>query len=338
MSTVKHKIFLSATPVKNSAVEYFPALNLLKPEMFPSLKQYTDTYVDWYWSGRTLKPAGLRYPEEFKERTKDFIIRRTRKEVLPDLPLVTKDYNYYEMGKEIQKAYDQGVEKLKDFLLTNKDNTNSNEFRVELQGHMMILYHITGLAKVAPILDYVEGWLNSSDDGNGDGKLAIFHHHIDVGDLLEKKFLELGIPSVRIKSTMSVDKREEILDRFRNEKDVRIFLGPTLACGEGIDLEFCSYAIQAEREWNPANEEQVEGRFVRATPESIEKAAKGLLKITMMIPVAVGTIDEFFAELIERKRQAVTQTLDGVQGTSWNQSEIMVELAKIAIKRLTANV
>jgi SNF2 family DNA or RNA helicase len=132
---------------------------------------------------------------------------------------------------------------------------------------------------------------------------------------------------------MNVEERVKLLDKFRNDDDFRVMIAPTLAMGEGYDLEFVETAILLEREWNPAKEEQVEGRFIRATPESIEKAKRGELKATVVYPVAVDTIDEFFAELVERKRQYVKETLDGKSDYKWNESDIMLELARITVER-----
>lgn len=330
---VKYKIFLSGTPIKNNAVEYFPALNLLRPEIFPHRQRYINTWVNFYYKDSGVKKAaGIKYPEEFKELTKDFIIRRTRKEVLPELPEINRDYQYYEMMSDVQLAYDAGVRKLDKFLKTT--DRNDKGFNAGLYSHMMVLYHITGLSKVTHIRDYIEDFIDNSSNHE---KIAIFHHHVDVGDAFELQFEKMGIPSVRIISAYDPYKRTEILDRFRNDPEVRFFIGPTLACGEGIDLEFCEKAILVEREWNPANEEQVEGRFIRATEEMVEKAkAKGQSHFDVVYPVAVGTIDEFFAELVERKRQYVTETLSGKSTQAWDESEIMLELAQRAIKKLAA--
>lgn len=326
--TVKHKIFLSGTPIKNHAVEYFPSLNLLRPDLFPDRTRFIQDHVGFYREGNKLKPAGIRYPEDFKELTKDFIIRRTRKEVELDLPEIVRDFKYYEMGQGVQKAYDKGVKRLDKFL--NENSESSRTFRAELHGHMMILYHLTGLSKVEPIIEFAEEFMDGHDEGQ---KLAFFHHHIDVGDLLEAKFKELKIPTARIISQYNASRRVEILDKFRNDKEIRFFIGPSLACGEGIDLEFCDQGVLCEREWNPANEEQVEGRFIRATPELV---AKGVKSFNMVYPVAIGTIDEFFAELVERKRQYVTETLSGKKQSPWNETEIMLEIAKRAIESAKA--
>lgn len=327
---VKNRIFLSGTPIKNNAIEYWPALNLLRPNLFPNRKRFIADEVGYYLSSKgKWKPGGIRYPAQFQEKTKDFIIRRTKKEVLPDLPMITRDYRYHEMTNDESQAYRMGVKKLEDFL--KNANPRADDFARNLQGHMMILYHITGLAKISPIMEYLDEFLEAESDS--ERKIAIFHHHIDVGDILEKHISDRGVGYTRIKSSMDVGTRQELLDRFRREPDTRFQIAPTLAMSEGYDLDFADTGILLEREWNPANEEQVEGRFIRATPESIEKAAKGLLKATMVYPVAVSTIDEFFAELVERKRQSVQETLDGKASIQWDESEIMLDLAKITVER-----
>ena len=131
---------------------------------------------------------------------------------------------------------------------------------------------------------------------------------------------------------MDASDRQEHLDKFRNDRDVRIMIAPSLASGTGYDLEFADIGIMLEREWNPSKEGQVEGRFIRATPESLAKAARGELKATMVYPIAINTIDEWSTELIERKRQSVDSTLDGT-ATEWNETDVMMELAKITIAK-----
>jgi SNF2 family DNA or RNA helicase len=327
---VKHKLFLSGTPIKNNAVEYWPALNLLRPQMFNNRKQFITNEVGYYLTSKgTYKPGGIKDPKEFQEKTKDFIIRRTKKEVLPDLPAITRDYRYHEMNSDESQAYALGVKKLDDFL--KNANSKSFGFTSQLQSHIMILRHVTGLAKISPIMEYLDEWLEAESDSNR--KIAIFHHHIDVGDILEKHIRDRNVEYVRIKSSMDVSIRQQLLDNLRNNPTIRFMIAPTLAMSEGYDLDYVDIGILLEREWNPANEEQVEGRFIRATPESIAKAAKGELKATVVYPVAVNTVDEYFAELVERKRQHVSETLDGKADHQWNESDIMLQLAQITVQK-----
>jgi len=316
-NSVKHIISLSGTPIKNNALEYFPILNLLRPEMFPSLHHFESNYVDYYWNGKSYKAGGIRNPERFLEKTSDFIIRRTRKEVLPDLPSITRDYKYYPLSDEVRKEYGKRVKDLSNFL----DEERGTDFQVNLLAMLGILRHLTGLAKIEPTIEYTLDFIENDENHP---KIVIFHHHIDVGDVVEIKLKELGIKTLRIKSSQDSMERENQIDQFRSNPDIPVLIIPTLAGGEGINLQFCSHAIIMEREWNPANEEQAEGRFSRIGSTSSS--------ILVNYPVATGTIDEYFAEIVERKREIVGVSLDG-KSDSWDHSSIMLELAEKVVNK-----
>ena len=83
-------------------------------------------------------------------------------------------------------------------------------------------------------------------------------------------------------------------------------------------MQFCSKAIIMERQWNPANEEQAEGRFKR-----IGQLAKNI-KVTY--PIVLGTIDEYFTELVEQKRAMFKETMTGEE-VQWDEQSNVVALA-----------
>ena len=100
-------------------------------------------------------------------------------------------------------------------------------------------------------------------------------------------------------------------------------IASTLAAGEGLNLQFCSDAVILERQWNPANEQQVEGRFHRFGQ---------LNNVSITYMLASGTIDEYFTELVEIKRAIVAATLDNKE-IAWNQQSLMRELAEVLVTR-----
>lgn len=311
---VKYVMATSGTPIKNNAGEYFPILNILKPEIFREQSDFIQSWTNSYRSGFGWKVGGLRNPSQFKEFTKDFIIRRNRKEVLPDLPTIRRSYQYTSMNDEVGKRYQAEARNLQDYLMnTDSEDENRGEHILAMMNRMR---HLTGFAKIESVLSYVEEFLEN-EEGE---KLTIFHHHIDVAEILAIKLAEMtGVKVFQLKSTMNPEDRTYIIDAFKDYEGSSILLAPTLACGEGINLQFCSHAIIMEREWNPSNEEQAEGRFSRigSTADSIE----------VIYPVAIGSIDELFAEYVERKRQYVSEAMEGnVAESKWNQSQIIQEI------------
>jgi SNF2 family DNA or RNA helicase len=121
---------------------------------------------------------------------------------------------------------------------------------------------------------------------------------------------------------MDTDDRQRVVDEFTKGKP-RILIASTQAAGEGVTLYPCDEFILLERQWNPANEEQAEARGIH--PES--KAAQ----INATYFLATGTIDEYFTELVEKKRGLLKQTVGGIVGAerTWSEDGLMRELAEI---------
>jgi SNF2 family DNA or RNA helicase len=120
-------------------------------------------------------------------------------------------------------------------------------------------------------------------------------------------------------SGLNQQERFETVAKFVNGKNIPFLIGSTIAMGEGVDRlqEVCNDCIIAERQWNPANEEQAESRLVRIGQ------ARNFVNATY--PIATNTIDEYFTEIVEVKRGSMGETLDG-QESKWDESSLMVAL------------
>jgi SNF2 family DNA or RNA helicase len=176
------------------------------------------------------------------------------------------------------------------------------------------------LSKIDPVCEFVESFIMETNR-----KLAVFTHHIDVANILKTKLENMSKewPAEwgKVLTTVGVDveKAGQVIEDWQNTS-ARVCILSTLASGEGLNLQFCSDCIIMERQWNPANEEQAEARFPRPGQTAD--------KINAMYFVAVGTVDEFFSELVEKKRSYVASTLDGKQ-VAWDESNLVKELAQI---------
>jgi hypothetical protein len=314
----KFIIALSGTPIKNRALEYFPVLNMIRPEIFPSEEGFKRQYLTVYDGG----VSRLRYPEEFKNLTSEFIIRHESKDVMKDLPKIRRQYHYSDLGKDVEERY---IQALKSFNEAYDDNNGkvSSIGEDNLLAKMAKLRHLTGLAKVDPCIDYLEDFLQDTDR-----KIVIWRHHDDVSRMLEVKLRDSNNPFLTLTSSMDGTEKFNQLERFRTGTS-RIMIASTLSGGEGLNMQFMNDCIVLERQWNPANESQAEGRFTRIW-NTAWGAKPDFTVVNSNYLVAVGTIDEFLAELVEKKRIMFQETMSG-EGSSerWNQSELFQELADI---------
>lgn len=317
---VEHIIPMSGTPIKNNAGEYFTVLNLIRPRLFPSYVNFIERDCDSYNNGWGYKVGGLKNPEAFKDKTKDFIFRRTKAEVLPDLPKLFRKFYHVELDRKLNKSYAKALDELDD-LFYNED-MDSMERQSNMLAIMSKLRQITGVSKVEQCLDFTTEFLESTDR-----KLVIFVHHHNVMTLLMESLKiychdnGYNMP-LQLSSDLSAEKRQELIMKFKDQ-DYRILVASTLAAGEGLNLQFCADAVMLERQWNPANEEQGEARFYRF-------GQINSVNVTYML--ASETIDEYFTDLVEQKRAIVSSALDGKEYT-WDQNSLMTELAQVLVTK-----
>lgn len=326
---IPHIISLSGTPIKNNAGEYFTILNILKPEKFPSRKNFVWEYCETYRkAGVYERVGGIRDIEAFKLATQDFIIRRTRKEVMPDLPEIWRTYRYDDLSKDVEQAYCDALDEFMDAVDENGGSVTGRMMAPggNILGFMSKMRHLTGLSKVRPTIEQVEEFLLNTmnmDEDSPDRKICLFIHHQDVHHLLHNGISTVlksaGFnPPLAITSDMSSQERFDAVEAFKRPEN-RVMIASTGAAQEQLNMQFCSDFIMVERQWNPANEEQAEGRFPRIGSVSSQINGKYM--------VAIGTIDEYFAELVEKKRGFMKSTLDGIK-TAWDESSLMMELAE----------
>ena len=308
---------MSGTPIKNNAGEYFTVLNLVRPRQFPHYARFVEQDCDSYSNGWGYKIGGLKNPDKFHEETKDFIIRRTKDEVLKDLPEFSRRFNHVELDGKVKKIYAGLLSELEDILYDDEmDASQAGAAKIVIMTKMR---HITGLSKVPAVAEFVQDFIESTDR-----KITVFTHHQDVMDLLAAEVYDLTkIKPLLMKGSLSSDDRHKLTMKFKDDNASRIMIASTLAAGEGLNLQFCSDAIMMERQWNPANEEQAESRFHRYGQKNA---------VNVDYTLCSETIDEYFTEIVEQKRAYVAGALDNKE-IQWNENSLMADLAMILVTK-----
>lgn len=319
---IEHVIALSGTPIKNHAGEYFTVLNLIAPRVFPHYTQFVERECDSYNNGWGYKIGGLRNPEAFREKTKDFILRRMKDDVLADLPPKTRNFFHCELDPRLNKAYAEALKELDDFMYGgDSDSMSAFEKGSCMIAIMTKMRQVTGVGKVMNCVDFLSEFVESNDR-----KITVFaHHHLAVNMLVDKynewAAANSQLPCLALRAG-SGDAKDKVVDEFRTGP-ARVLIASTLAGGEGINLQFCSDAVMLERQWNPPNEVQAEDRFHRFGQST---------KVSITYMIASETIDEYFTEIVESKRAIISSTVDGKE-IEWDERSLMTELANILVTK-----
>lgn len=292
----KGRIGLSGTPVRNYAKEIYNIAHFLNPTKFRNREGFggfEQTYL-------TYDKKALRQPDKFHQDFKPFMIRRTIKEVLPQMPEIRRTKLYTEITDPfVTKAYNKELD-----LMSNFMNSAHKVDAFSLLGFLIKLRHITGIAKakepaiIEPIKDYLAG-----ENGPETQRKAVFgiHHHF-VTQRLRKSIPEYKHYLIRGGMNDFEKEREKIA--FIEHKGGAILQLSTKAAGEGIDGLQYSGATKMyvfEPQWNMQDILQLEKRIHRI-------GQRGMCHIEYTI--AVGTVDEFFWDLSEEKQCYTTQVED----------------------------
>ncbi len=318
-SRADYVIGLSGTPVKNHMGEYFQILHAVRPDIFRSEAGFLHDHVATYNDGYGFKFGGASNIRRFREITKDFVFGFARKEVAPELPIIRRTFRFLELDKDVDRIYRERLARFRDAYF-KKGETNEERFKIHTKQReeMMGLYHIVGMAKVKPTIEFVEEFLDEVENE----KIVLFVEHIAVGDLLESGINKLLAqrhldPCVRIRGGIDATESSQLEQCFKSGPRRRVLVASTRGCGEGKNFQFCSRAVMVERQWNAANEEQAEARFTRigSVAETVD--------VTYM--VARKTYDEQVAKLIEKKRE-IQHSAVGEDVVGWKKSDFMREL------------
>jgi SWI/SNF-related matrix-associated actin-dependent regulator 1 of chromatin subfamily A len=281
---------MSGTPAPNHAGELFPILRTIFPETVRKsngqlMKQYEfeDTYcqvVNKWFSGRSVRTiVGSKNIDVLKARLGKHFLRKTKKQVLPDLPDMTFDTwpvaapNAPEWNVDWRSMSDDEIE----------------AFFTSGGAHVMKMRHEIGLAKVPEAVQVIAETLD-----NCRRKVLVFAHHQDVVLGLLHGLAAYG-PVVITGATGSAD-RQRAIDGFLNNPACRVFVGNIQAAGTTITLigpaNECSDVFFVESDFSPGNNVQAASRVHRIG----QKDAVQVWFIT-----AHGTYDDRIQEIVSRK-------------------------------------
>jgi len=287
---------LSGTAITNRPSEYFTTLNLLRKAQFSSWLSYVRRYCSAYNDGFGWKTGGASNIEELHAISRDFAIRRLKKEVMAELPDKIRQSIPVIPTKVELKEYRQRQRDWGDDYSQIRDSGRSLPAGYVLN-MLTDLRHNCGIMKVGPVSEWVIDYKR-----NNERPIVVFAHHKNVVaplvSILKLEKLRVDTITGGVKS----EKRSEIVDRFQ-AGEIDVLVCSTLAAKEGLTLTAADTVVFVEREWVPGWEEQAEDR--------VNRIGQDAQTVHALYFTVEGTIDERFHQLIEQKRAVVKAVLDG---------------------------
>lgn len=248
---------LSGTMAPNGRpVELYPMLKSLAPAFAGmSFTKYTQLYCGAYFDGYGWNVKGATRVDELAAILRDFMIRRTKREVFPDRkePIVSR------VGLDLAPGALAAVTAEEDAIGGREARLSSVHEKFSQLGDTSKLLRLLGEAKTPAIGDFVEDLLESHE------KVVVFFQHTSVGEALRQRFARAGLGPVVYQGGMNDSGKDQVKRQFMQDRATRVFLGQRQAAGTGINglQTVCSAAVIAEPGWAPGDTEQLIDRLDR---------------------------------------------------------------------------
>ncbi len=258
------KFALTGTPIENSMGDLWSIFDFLMPNYLNSYGVFKIRYV--LAGNQQEARASLR------KRISPFLLRRTKKEVLKELPKKETRVVTLTMDDESRMLYDSTLEKAKKELKDSKDKTSTTHDRFSAFSFLPVLTSLREICVDAS--SFFEGFKNlsskmsyvidySKQSVSAGHKVLIFSSFTKVLDNVSQNLKENGLPSYYINGKIDAKDRLDLANKFNKEDDVSIMLVSLKAGGTGLNLAGADIVIHLDPWWNIASEEQATDRAHR---------------------------------------------------------------------------
>lgn len=286
---------LSGTPITNRPIEFWSTLNLIRPDLFPDHSEYAWEYCKprhtrWGWKFDGAANMGKLH----RILTRECMIRRLKREVLPELPDKQRHMVGFQLNSHAAKEYRKAEH---DFLNWLKELSPARHARAKKSPALTKVGYLLRL--VAQLkLNWTIKWVEDFLETHPDQKLVGLTMHTFVIDKLKERFPN----SVIIDGRVTGRKRTDAVRLFQTNRRVRLLFGNWKAAGVGITLTAAHNAASLDFPWTPGDLVQGEDRIHRIGQKK---------KVVIHYLVALNTIEEKLMRILQRKAEVLDAVLNG---------------------------
>jgi len=312
----QHRLCLTGTPLENNLNELWSQMAFVNPGLFGSLNKFQEAFV------KPVQKENDKDSAEFLKRTiYPFLLRRTKEVVARELPAKTEIIHYCEMEPGQEEIYKVWKNSIREELLKEiaKKGIQKSSFKV-----------IEGLLRLRQICNHpvlvkknyskgsgkLEEFKEMTEKVVGEGhKVLVFSQFVQMLDIIK---MYLDAEKVKYEYlTGSTKNREECVNNFQNENDVKIFLISLKAGGFGLNLTAADYVFHYDPWWNPAVEKQATDRTHRIGQDKNVFVYKFITK---------NSVEEKILQLQDKKRKLVENIITSEAGVLKNLTREDIEV------------
>ncbi|WP_347108572.1 DEAD/DEAH box helicase [Paenarthrobacter sp. S56] len=295
----RFKLAITGTPLENNLMEFWALTSIAAPGLFPSPKRFAENYQKPVEkNGDSAQLAKLR------RRVRPLMMRRTKEQVIQDLPPKQEQVLEVVLNPRHQKVYQTHLQRERQKILGLIDDVNKNRFTI-FQSLTLLRQLSLDVSLVDSSLSAVRSskldvLFEQLEDIISEGHRTLIFSQFTgfLGKVRERMDAE-GIEYCYLDG--STRNRGDVVSEFKNGS-APVFLISLKAGGFGLNLTEADYVFLLDPWWNPASEAQAVDRTHRIGQ------ARNVMVYRL---VAKDTIEEKVMALKARKSQLFADVMEG---------------------------
>jgi superfamily II DNA or RNA helicase len=322
MLRARHRLILTGTPLENSVLDLWSLFDFLVPGYLGTAADFRERYETPL--GRGGEPP--KQMARLRQRVRPFFLRRTKEEVLPELPPKLEHATLCELTGEQREVYRAVLAQGRRDVFDNSGKQGAGRDRIVMLTTLLRLRQVCCHLRLLPAGDEPRAWREPSakldrtfeliDEAiDGGHRVLLFSQFVQMLHLLRDEARRREIDFCYLDG-QTVDRQGEI-DRFQRDAGVPLFLISLKAGGTGLNLTGADTVIHFDPWWNPAVEDQATSRAHRFGQQRAVQAYK---------LIAAGTVEEKIQALQARKREIFAASVGDEAFVSGLSGEEMEEL------------
>ena len=260
----KKRIALTGTPIENTLADVWSQMNFLNPGLLGSFTYFEKNFIKPIEKTGDERKAG-----ELKRFIDPFVLRRTKGQVMQDLPPKIEKIHYCEMSEEQEELYERVKSQYRNEILSHVNQVGINKSRLKIFNGLM---HLRQLALNPRLKEHDYQGSSGKDEEiihmlvraieNGH-KILLFSQFVGYLKNIAEILKEQHISYCYLDGSMDEKDRAEQIDLFQDRADIKVFLLSLRAGNSGLNLTAADYVFLADPWWNPFTMKQAEDRAHR---------------------------------------------------------------------------
>lgn len=320
-----HRFVLTGTPLENSLFDLWSIFDFLMPGYLGTVNDFKDRY-----EVPIAREHDGKAQERLRLRLRPFFLRRTKEEVVKDLPAKLEQVAFCDLTDEQQTVYQAILDQGRREVFEGSGKSGQGKNRIAVLTALLRLRQAACHLALLPGEDVTKKeWKEPSakfemcmelvnEAVDGGHRVLVFSQFVQLLHLFRSELEKQELEFCYLDGS-TVDRAREVA-RFQNTSSIPVFLISLKAGGVGLNLTGADTVLHLDPWWNPAVEDQATARAHRIGQTRVVNSYK---------IIARGTVEEKIMALQERKKELIAANMSNeavfVESLSWEEVERLFE-------------